>query len=95
MQTVKHTGAKCAKCAKCWCHFGMGDSLEPPVIPVPLCGRNPDPTTEPFEMFAEWIPAFAGMTALQMTSVPAPRATIQVSLDGLLGLECIAAGKAN
>jgi len=32
--------------------------------------RESSPTTAHFKRFAEWIPAFAGMTALQMTPVP-------------------------
>ncbi len=31
--------------------------------------RDSSPTTAHFRRFAEWIPAFAGMTALQMTLV--------------------------
>ena len=50
--------------------FGMGDPLEPPVIPVPPSREESNPTTARFRRFAEWIPAlrqaqgklFAGMT---------------------------------
>ena len=47
-----------------------GDPLDPPVIPVPPWREESSPTTAHFQRYAEWIPAFAGMTALLMTPLP-------------------------
>jgi hypothetical protein len=49
--------------------FGMGIHSSRQSFPRK---RESSPTTAHFERFAEWIPAFAGMTALQMTPAPVP-----------------------
>src|SRR5208337_2215038 len=46
-----------------------GIPYEAPVILVPLCGRNPVRQQRISEGFAEWIPAFAGMTATSSARV--------------------------
>jgi hypothetical protein len=47
--------------------FGMGIHSSRQSFPRK---RESSPTTAQFQRFAEWIPAFAGMTALQMTPLP-------------------------